>query len=276
MGHSDKIRLAFAILFAANAGAASAHPIDPVASSGHSQTRFGRELVKGAIASANAVLASSSEYRLAGSWEAVPRGREPTKILRVYLVAPAQPDFIIQVPYRSCNCVLMQPVAFQRHLENYSTKLSQMMKLEDRQMLAFMLLHEVGHVVQTDAGSTDGAIADHGTKQKRRERAADEFAARALIAAGQAKSEPMSFLAAMRIQMAVTSASWNLAALRLLDGFGGSVLCSKALFGDVKSSHPNFELRILTVNDIVASSDASRELLAAFEACREDPASNRP
>ncbi|MDF0522485.1 hypothetical protein P0R31_35180 [Bradyrhizobium yuanmingense] len=43
---------------------------------------------------------------------------------------------------------------------------------------------------------------------------------------------------------------------------------AKNLFADSGLSHPNYELRILTVNDIISNSPTSRELVQQFESCR--------
>lgn len=245
---------------------------NPVETSGYTETTSGRALLKSAIESANSILVSSSAYRLIASWEAVPSELDQSKAIRVYLVEPTSPNFMVQVPYSSCNCILLQKDAYREYLARYSTKLQQMMKIDERHLLAFILLHEVGHVERSDPGQYDGDPSDYNyddTEQKRIERAADEFAATALVAAAQAKNQVLGFINSMNVQLAITNASWNLMALRLLEGFGGTQLCAKVLFADRKASHPNFELRILTVNDIIAGQRETRELLKAFEACRK-------
>ncbi|RXH38638.1 hypothetical protein XH99_00725 [Bradyrhizobium nanningense] len=245
--------------------------MDPVTASGRTETKSGRPLISQAIAIANAILAASSPYKLREGWTPADKDRPATNELAVYLIAPTSPPFVIQVPFKSCRCVFVQEPAFRKSLSAYSGKPKQMLRIEPSHMLAFMLLHEVGHVENGNPGAYDDRAADLNlteTEQKARERAADAFAARALVAASKDTKSTPGFLDAMNVQLAVTNASWNLAAVRLLDHFGGSSLCAKDLFADRGLSHPNYELRVLTVNDIIANTPTSHELVSQFENCR--------
>lgn len=231
-------------------GAGDTKAPDPVTASGHTETKNGRPLITQAIRIANAILAASSSYKLREGWMPADKDKPATNELAVYLIAPTSPPFVIQVPFKSCRCVFVQEPAFRKSLSAYSGKPRQMLRIEPAHMLAFMLLHEVGHVDNGNPGAYDDGSADLNmteTELKERERAADAFAARALVAAPKDTKSTSGFLGAINVQLAVTNASWNLAAVRLLDHFGGSPLCPKDLFADRALSHPNYELRILTV-----------------------------
>jgi hypothetical protein len=54
----------------------------------------------------------------------------------------------------------------------------------------------------------------------------------------------------------------------MLDDFGRTAHRKPSLFWDAGTSHPNLEWRVLVVNDLIASTDASRELLEHFESAR--------
>lgn len=244
---------------------------DPVSASGYVATKNGRPMIAQAITIANAILTASSSYKLREGWTLANKVDPASSDLAVYVIAPTRPAFVIQVPFKSCRCVFVQEPAFRKSLSAYSGRPRQMLDIEPSHMLAFMLLHEVGHVDSGHPGAFDGGPADLNvteTEQKERERAADAFAARALVAASRDTQSTSGFLDSMNVQLAVTNASWNLAAVRLLDHFGGSALCAKDLFADRGLSHPNYELRILTVNDIIANSQTSHDLLQQFENCR--------
>jgi hypothetical protein len=252
-------------------GVSYAKALNPVTASGYTETKSGRPLMARAIGAANAILSASASYKLREGWTPAAKNKPVTNELAVYLIAPTTPPFVIQVPFKSCRCIFVQELAFRKGLSAYSSKPKQMLHIEPAHMLAFMLLHEVGHVDNDNPGAYDDGFADINvteTEQKERERAADGFAARALVAASKDTRSTSGFLDSMSVQLAVTNASWNLAAVRLLDHFGGSALCAKDLFADRGLSHPNYELRILTVNDIIANTPASHELVQQFESCR--------
>ena len=248
-----------------------ASPLNPVTASGYEEASNGRTLLSAAITLANPVLVSSSDYKLLASWDhSLPP--DAAKTIKVYLVKPAGEQFGIEVPFRSCNCIFLQEEVLLKDLARYSTKLPEMLRIDPKDMLSFMLLHEIGHITHGDLGSFDKSEPDYNfddNAQKQRESAADRFASDALVAAADPKRDASSFLSALEIETALTNASWNLSALRLIEGFGGSALCSKFLFADRGGTHPNFELRVLTVNNNLSGTPASKELLESFEACRK-------
>ena len=148
-----------------------------------------------------------------------------------------------------------------------------MLAVEPRDIIAFMLLHELGHIEHGDPGQVETANGEAAinldkTDQKRQEEAADQFAVDQVAAAGSDTNAAIGWLGSQSIQRALTNVSWNTTVLRLLNHFGASTLCSRAIFGDQDIMHPNFELRILTANDLLANTPESHELLSSFQACR--------
>ncbi|MFK4531987.1 hypothetical protein ABIA00_000170 [Bradyrhizobium ottawaense] len=259
------------VTLASGAGFASAQATDPVEALGYHQSSEGRSLVQAALKSANAVLSSSSSFRLKPSWSLKDReARSPNDIL-VFNVATTAKPFVIQVPFQSCRCIFVQEAAFRKSVDRYARNSKKTSEIDPSELLAFMLLHEVGHQESGHPGFMDQESPDlnfDDNEIKARERAADEFAAKALVTASKDGGRVDAFLAAMKLEMALSKVSFNLSGLRIVDHFGGSTLCSKDLFADKGVSHPNFELRILVVNDIISGTATSRQLLTDFERCR--------
>lgn len=147
-----------------------------------------------------------------------------------------------------------------------------LLTIDLRDVLAYMLLHEAGHIAHGDLnssnafddGSGSGKFNLDSTAQKNRENAADHFAADA-IASGIAEKGTDRGLAATRLSMVLAQLSWNLAEHRLLDNFGGTEANLSALFQDAGLSHPNLEWRILVVNEAISHSQTSQKLLQDFE-----------
>jgi hypothetical protein len=263
------LSVAIAILLGSHARAAQG--TDPVEAGGYRQTTEGRPLVEAASKAANAVLSSSSSFRLKPSWSAGATDDQAPSDIELFIIAATPKPFVIQVPFRSCRCIFIQEEAFRKSIDRYARDSKRTSEIDPSRLLAFMLLHEVGHQQEGHPGYMDRespGLNFDDNEIKTRERAADEFAARALIAASKDTNRIDAFLRAMDIEMALSKVSFNLTGIRVIDRFGGSTLCSKDLFADRGVSHPNFELRILTVNDIIAGTSTSRQLVADFERCR--------
>jgi hypothetical protein len=234
------IGIGITIIALAFPNGALARTSDPVSAMGYAQTNVGRPLVVEALNITNSILASSSsQYKLAKGWARRAESTTISKEIAVFLIAPTSEPFVIQVPFRSCHCLFIQSRAFHKSLGAYAGRLKQMMHIEPAHMLAFMMLHEMGHVQSGDPGAFDDEAPEFNlteTEQKKRERSADEFAARALMAAAKDTKSTVGFLNAMKVQLALANASWNLAAVRLLNNFGASVLCSKPCPNDAGSA----------------------------------------
>src|SRR5258708_29440530 len=77
-----------------------------------------------------------------------------------------------------------------------------------------------------------------------------------------------SKVAAGRIEMALGTASFYIAGRRIVSAPGAAVIGAPGVFWDIGLSHPNFEWRLLKVNDLLSSNETSRQLLADFEVGR--------
>ena len=75
---------------------------------------------------------------------------------------------------------------------------------------------------------------------KKRESKADLFAVEQVEAALGDQKAIDGWLAAMRMELALSDLSWNVAVLRFLDHFGATSLCSRAVFSDAGYTHPKF------------------------------------
>jgi hypothetical protein len=234
----------------------------------------GRPEVLAAIAAANTILGPGVQTKLAPAW--LTRADPPGSV-RVHAVgAQGLSRRELVAVYTECRCVVVKARGIEEWLADKTGAGTGLLTIEPRFLLAYMLMHEVGHVVAKDATRADaGAAAPAGTTplnrdptaQKNREIAADRFAAGAIASARDAGSS--QGLAAMQVMMALSSLSWNLAAHRLIDDFGGTAVRKRSLFWDDGYSHPNLELRVLTVNALIARTEAAEQLLKDFQGLRD-------
>jgi hypothetical protein len=249
--------------------------VEEVSSRGLVESPVGRDLVEAAIVRTNA-LAAGSAGLLRPSWQAA-----SLSSLTVYLVVSrgVSAGNAVGVP-RNCRCVFVQVEAFRRWIAGHSTGTARL-TLDEADVLAFMLLHELGHlrqfehVVDFDRGELV-ALNVEPSLDKAREERADEFAAN-LVRSGLSAGKPMDVaLTAGAISVALSSLSWNLQASRSLDEFGSAALGTPSAFFDVGYSHPNLGWRVLRVNDLIQQSALSRQLLEGFEAARGRGANPKP
>ncbi len=232
------------------------------------ESTLNRLMVEQAIQMANTIANEANGFQLVPSWQPIKSttGKEVfVYILRSENLAKSE---MIFVPMECKQCVFLQNSDFHDWLNKYSDKQNASLKLDDYTVLAFLLLHELGHVHQ---GESSGAVNSSNesynikdTHQKEIERAADEFAASKIREAASKKGESRA-TTAMLVEIELSKLSWNLSAIRLLDHFGGTVINSHDLFWDMGYTHPNFELRILTVNNLVTQTETSYNLLKDFK-----------
>ncbi|WP_244788356.1 hypothetical protein [Cupriavidus pauculus] len=141
-------------------------------------------------------------------------------------------------------------------------------------LLAFMLLHEIGHLVKNSTGMafTNGELSELNvapTVAKYREQDADEFASQIVIDAMEEKPPSSASIEANWISTALVTLSWNMQAHRSLDEFGATATGKPAVFFDPNLSHPNLDWRILHSNYLIQKTPASKALLDAFEEARQ-------
>jgi hypothetical protein len=248
-------------------------PSDAAARFGYTETVQGRALAEEAIAAANLILGPSRTIELVGAWQEAPNGAAERRSVRVQLLAPDQlPKRLFLVVPARCDCVFLQPHALTRWLDDRTTaRPDQMLTVDRALLLAFMLLHEVGHVVDDHPGQFEttaagGRVNFEASEQKVRETEADRFVIEQIKAAATPSGKNVSrWLAATRLQTTLANLAWNLSAIRYLDHFGATTLATPSVFGDATYTHPNFELRLLTVNHALWGDNASQVALQAFE-----------
>ena len=93
--------------------------------------------------------------------------------------------------YSDCRCIHVKSADLDRWLQERVGSGSALLNVDERALLAYMLLHEIGHFVDGDAegamsSPTSGGVGSlnrDDTTQKSREAAADRYAASALKAA---------------------------------------------------------------------------------------------
>ena len=258
------------LLLMAAIGCAPDRTLDnPVSAMGLLETTNGRQLADAAVRLTNSLRGPDATVILRTSWNAdKPNGGH--QVATVYLVnaAGAPPLYMVVVP-SDCGCVFIQPQRYAAWVEQHSTALSQMLEVSPENVLAFMLLHEVGHIANGDRGEfNEDANGNSSSSSKEREERADAFAVDALAAAVKRTKDSSAWLNAENMEMDLANLSWNVQALRQSEYFGSTVLGTPAAFADAGYTHPNFELRILTVNNQISKSETSRQLLESFLASR--------
>jgi hypothetical protein len=264
--------------------AASGHPLvaqpkqdDPVLSRGLVHSTRERATVLEAIASANKVLAAKG-YTLFLAEVAAPAAdlRLPVYLVRAMDRTKATPA---AVP-KGCRCIFVEADALAAWIKAHSEG-SGRMALNTANVLAYMLIHEVGHVVNgNDAGAYDqGAWSQLNLEPsfaKANEEGADDFAAGLIRDLSNAQGGSAGALAASWISMELSKLSWNMQAYRTLDEFGASVMGKPVVYFDPSYSHPNLAWRVLRSNYLIHQSAETKALLDAFDAARQRGSSQAP
>jgi hypothetical protein len=253
---------------------------DVVTDRGLQQTPRDQDVVAKAVERANRLLVSS-EVRLAPAWGVSKDKATATKAVPVYLVQP-RPDktsTIAAVP-AGCRCVFVDPELLSTWVANNSRGTGRL-KLDRGYFLTFILLHEAGHI----AAGTPAAAFDRGglsqlnidpSRAKANEEDADEFAASLLRRVATQTPASADSLEANLVVNELFKLSWNMQAFRTLDEFGAFAVGKPGVFFDAGYSHPNLAWRILRSNYLIQPSDATRQLLEAFDEARQRGASSRP
>jgi hypothetical protein len=250
-------------------------PDDPVAPTGLAETALGRSLIEKAVEITNSWIDPEAGIRFAPSWRTL-GPEESNDVVRVYSidVLHAPVTYMVAVPTR-CRCVFVQPRAYEKWLQTHLSHNGQTLEVSEERLLAFMLLHEAGHIVHGDPGEFDGsgsgALNTNITIEKEREQNADLFAVqqlkRAMLPAKGAK-DMGPWLNAQLTSVDLSNLGFEMQQVRQEQFFGAESLNSPEAFYDVGYTHPNFELRLLTVNDMISNTDTSHQLLANFLAKR--------
>lgn len=250
-------------------------PLPDPAALGLSEAPTEHVLVGAAIEKAAIILGPDAKIILYPGW----RGRE--RGVAVYTVTSdslAASEVI--GTFDECGCILLSNARLEAWLLGEMGTGIGRLDVDRTALLAYMLLHEAGHVAQgkTPCGLVigDGAASAAGdarinmadTAQKACERAADRFASDAVRGALERKGS--TGIAAAQVAVALSELAFNLQAKRMLDRFGENVVRSPSLFRDLGLSHPNLEWRILSANAMITPNPTSEELLQAFETARTE------
>lgn len=237
---------------------------------GLSESAVDHPTVQAAVEAANEILGKDAKLKFVPGWA----GKVPKAGVPVYAVSAADLSHEeIMSTFAECGCVVVRLGALGAWEQSHVGTGEALLDIEPRLLLAYMLLHEIGHVANGDlSGGMDQVAATAAvnldlTAQKDREEKADAFAA-ALIQNGMTDASTERGLIASEVSMALTQLSYNLLEHRLLDDFGGTDLSKPALFWDRGTTHPNLEWRVLVVNNLIAPTTETQTLLQDFEARR--------
>ena len=179
-----------------------------------------------------------------------------------------------------CRCVFVNLPVFTSWLINQSTGSGQM-ELDAAHMLGFMLLHEIGHIVNGHSAvefsdgqlyqlNIDPSIAKYNEEQ------ADEFASHLIRDISENKVHLMESITALQISIALSNIGWNMQAYRTIEEFGSSLTGSPTVYFDPSYTHPNLAWRFLRANHLIQDSKQTKELLESFEKIRDMGANPRP
>jgi hypothetical protein len=248
-------------------------PIQGIEAFGLVESPIDHPSLLASIRLAQLVLGPKSSITIVAGWLA-PQG---TTAVRVFAASPqGLSGNELMTSYLKCKCVIAQVGGMTVWLQKHTGTGQALLTIDVDKVLAYMLLHELGHIVHGDlvekSGSFDTAVSATGfnldlTQQKDRENAADRYAADAISTAMAARGTDRG-LAGTAVAITLSQLSWNLAEHRLLDNFGGTELHHSSLFWDAGLSHPNLEWRILSVNDEISKTTVSHQMLGDFESSR--------
>ncbi len=254
---------------------------DPVTLHGLRHTKRGQDVTTKALASANVLLANvGSQYRLTSSWSTKPSldisSQVPVFMVETYPAARTTP---VAVPV-GCSCVFVNPGTLSAWIAIQSDGPGRL-KLDVPRLLAFMLLHEVGHIAKNSNGMEfeNGELSELNVEPsiaKLQEQDADEFATKIVIDA-KVKMPPSSIsIEANWISAAMVTLSWNMQAHRSIDEFGATAMGKQSVFFDPNFSHPNLDWRILYSNYLIQGTPEAKALLNSFEEARHRGEGHKP
>jgi len=245
---------------------------DPVAGMGLTETVLGRALVEKSVSLANSWLERGIGIHFMPSWK-TPSGTDARDAVPVYAISElhAPANYMVAVPAR-CHCVFVQPRVYETWLRDHPSHSGLTLEVLEERLLAFMLIHEAGHIAYGDPGQFDssnsGSLNTDATAEKQREESADAFAVEQLRGALTRTKDTDAWLNALNATKDLANLSFEMQQVRSEQCFGSESLHTPAAFYDVGYTHPNFELRVLTVNNLISNTETSRQLLANFQAGR--------
>lgn len=258
----------------------SAAQMDAVIERGLRHTKLDQAIAAAAIDRSNQFLVNAG-FQFAPSWRIPNPQTSTSNVVPVYLVESEETEAWTPaaVP-KGCRCVFVNPAVLATWVKNNSTGPGRMM-LDHGYFLTFILLHEAGHISKGSPAAVfkDGRLSQLNiapSRAKANEEDADEFAAVLLRRYAQMKPASNISLDANRVVNELTKLSWNMQAYRTIEEFSAFSVGVPDVFFDNSYSHPNLAWRILRTNNLIERSDATRQLLEAFEAARERASTAAP
>ncbi len=273
-GHARRAVVLSALL----AGMPMAGAADVVTERGYATTTMDQQLVEAVLVRVNRLL-SETAIRLMPSWRS--NGSSTAEGFPVYLVQSGSKgaETPAAVPF-GCRCVFVNPFVLADWVKNNS-KGSGRLDLDRGNFLAFVLLHEAGHLAKL----TSAAVFENGemsqlnvdpSKAKAAEEEADDFAAELLKRRARQAQVNDTSLDANWVVNELTKLSWNMQAFRSLDEFGAFAVGKPSVYFDNGYTHPNLAWRILRVNNLIQQTKETQYLLEAFEDARRRGADPQP
>jgi hypothetical protein len=239
---------------------------------GLTETALGHSLIENAARFANSWLSPESGIHYTPSWK-ISKSQGDDGDVAIYAIGElhAPRTYMVAVPV-GCRCVFVQPRAFETWLNDHLSHTGLTLEVSEDRLLAFMLLHESGHIAHGDPGqfdgSGDGPLNASTIIDKTREQNADAFAVQQLKQAIGRTKDTGAWTSAQFAAIDLSNLSFEMQQVREERFFGSETLGTPEAFDDLGYTHPNFELRLLTVNDAISNTKDSHELLENFLAKR--------
>ncbi|MGK7654981.1 hypothetical protein ACSQ76_22090 [Roseovarius sp. B08] len=192
----------------------------------------------------------------------------------VFAVKPSDANGMVAHVRQGCRAILIGTQEFEESFPKLAEG-NVLIKGHEKEMLALLLLHELGHIHLDHYGGfipSDQAPALNlnPTASKEREEDADAFAAGILRDEITAMDEGEAFIPGVMAITFVSNLSVVISAQASLDCFGCRVLGSPDVFWDHSQSHENLEYRLLKMNHAIAPTDTSQQLLDDYERARDE------
>jgi len=215
-------------------GCQPAPPVqDPVSRMGLTETVLGRSSIEDALAIGNSWMDPAMRVRFVPSW--LRQNGNSTDAIPVYAISAinSPPTYMIAVP-SGCRCVFIQPRAYEDWLDRHLSHGGMTLEVDKTRLLAFMLLHEAGHISHRDLGEFDGSgagsLSTQASTEKQREQSADAFAVEQLKGALARTKDITPWLNAQRVTMDLANLGFEMQQVRQLKYFGAEVLGTPAAF----------------------------------------------
>jgi len=180
-------------------------------------------------------------------------------------------NMLVQVPV-DCPVIVFNSSAFYQGVK--ATLGEDVSATNIQQMLAFLLLHEVGHIHHKHHGQFLPAGSElvtnlSNTLSKELESEADEFVVD-IIRPRIAGDIDDPLFTAHQLMNFVGYLSFVISGQNSIECFGCRTIGSKDIFWDHSQTHENLELRLLKINHALYPTDTSEQMLQDFEAQRND------